>query len=212
MINEKHIAFETKTPYATLNELTTDTKRIWIVFHGYGQLSRFFIRKFTGLDPKENFIIAPQGLSKFYLEGFTGRVGASWMTKEDRLMEIDMQMRYIDGILNKEKVHSADVEINYFGFSQGVATMFRYSAYAKLPFRKMIVWAGSVPPELEKKDFDFVNNKVSVQYFTGRQDPFYKEGMEQDQIARIKSLMDITPVTHWFDGKHEVIQDLVSEL
>ena len=82
-----------------MNELTEATERIWLVFHGYGQLAEYFIKKFEDLDPTKNFIIAPQGLSKYYLQGVYGRVGASWMTKEDRLTEIANQYAYIDEVL-----------------------------------------------------------------------------------------------------------------
>ena len=40
-------------------------------------------------------IIAPQGLHKFYLEGTSGRVGASWMTKENREDDIKNYLVYL---------------------------------------------------------------------------------------------------------------------
>ena len=39
-------------------------------------------------DPETHFVIAPEGLSRFYVNGFGGEVVASWMTKRDRLEEI----------------------------------------------------------------------------------------------------------------------------
>ena len=53
MMEQRHITFQHTTPYGVLNELTENTRRIWLVFHGYGQLSRYFLRKFEGLNPEE---------------------------------------------------------------------------------------------------------------------------------------------------------------
>ncbi len=212
MIEERYIPISIQASYSVLNTLTEKTKRVWLVFHGYGQLSRFFIKKFEQLDPEENFIIAPQGLSKFYLEGFTGRVGASWMTKEDRLTEIEQQMNLVDEIMKKEGVQSQNIELNYFGFSQGVSTMCRYAAHAKLPFGQMVLWAGTFPPELERDDFHFLKGDEEVKYFSGSSDPFYKEGMKEKQEELVLAAMGLIPTLFPFEGKHEVIASLVGKL
>ncbi|MEQ8472514.1 MAG: alpha/beta hydrolase [Marinoscillum sp.] len=211
-MKETHINYQHSAPYYRLNEYTPSTKRVWVVFHGYGQLAQFFIRKFSGLDPDENLIVAPQGTSKFYLEGFSGRVGANWMTKEDRLNDIANQYAYIDQVLQHEQIEFDQVELIYFGFSQGVATMCRYAAHARLAFSKMIIWAGTIPPELDSIDFDFNSGQESILYFTGTKDPFYKEGMEEAQKTRIKEVMDIAPEVIWFEGEHEVVSDLVQKI
>ena len=108
---QQHIHMKIKCSFRTLNRLTDTTERVWLVFHGYGQLSEYFIKKFEGLDPEKNFIIAPQGLSKYYVNGVSGRVGASWMTKEDRLTEIENQYTYLDQVL-----HQFDLKGKQLGF------------------------------------------------------------------------------------------------
>jgi predicted esterase len=139
MSDQHQVNLSINAPFFTLNKLTNKTERVWLVFHGYGQLSQYFIKKFEVLDPKKNFIIAPQGLSKYYLDGFYGRVGASWMTKEDRLTDIQNQYSYIDSIL-KAVGDISEKQLIYFGFSQGTATMGRYAGHAQIPFQKMIIW------------------------------------------------------------------------
>lgn len=212
MIQAHQTAVKLKVPFFTLNSLTEKTKRVWVVFHGYGQLAQYFLRKFSGLDADENFIIAPQGLSKFYLEGFSGRVGATWMTREDRLTEIVNQHAYLDQILDEVGVDHNEKELVYFGFSQGVATMARYAAHAKLPFAEMILWAGSFPPELEAGDFDFLSGTERIRYYTGNADPFFKTGMDEEQKKIIRSTMGMDPEITFFEGKHEVKTDLVTAL
>ncbi|MEQ9468210.1 MAG: phospholipase, partial [Ekhidna sp.] len=85
-------------------------------------------------------------------------MGASWMTKEDRLTEIENQYSYIDGVL-KEVGDISDKQLIYFGFSQGTATMGRYAAHAKIPFQKMIIWAGTFPPDTNPDDWKYLTGK-----------------------------------------------------
>ena len=206
MINDKHIDIPIKAPYYTLNELSTDTERVWLVFHGYGQLARFFLSKFQVLDSKKNFIIAPQGLSKFYQQGFYGRVGASWMTKEDRLTEIENQYKYIQSVLN-EIGDISNKQLIYFGFSQGTATMGRFAAWAKVPFKKMILWAGTFPPDIAPVTFNFLSGTEEITYFTSREDPFFEENMIEKQNSIIKQTLGKEPILQWYEGGHKIIPE-----
>ena len=210
-MQEKHIHVELTAPYYTLNQLTEHTKRIWVVFHGQGMLAQYFIRKWAGLDAKQNFIIAPQGLSKYYLEGFTGRVGASWMTKEDRLTEIANQGRYINAVLKAEKVWDSQAEIILFGFSQGVATACRYAAYSKSRFHQLVLWAGMFPPDIYAEDVSHWGDQ-RIRYFTGNQDPFFKEEMIDQQDELVERVTGRLPELIRFDGKHEVLPELFDRI
>ena len=208
MSTEHQLEVSVKAPYFTLNKLTEKTERIWLTFHGYGQLAKYFIKKFEVLDPQKNFIVAPQGLSKYYLDGFYGRVGASWMTKEDRLTEIENQYRYIKAVLDQVGDIS-DKKLIYFGFSQGTATMGRFASWSKLPFHKMIIWAGTFPPDIEPNEFNFLTQSEEITYFTSRDDPFFKEEMIENQNQVVSKTTGKTPELHWYDGGHTVVSELL---
>ncbi|MEP5610595.1 MAG: alpha/beta hydrolase [Cyclobacteriaceae bacterium] len=208
MIKENQLEISIKAPYYTLNEFTEDTERIWLSFHGYGQLAKYFLKKFQLLDPKKNFIIAPQGLSKYYLDGFYGRVGASWMTKEDRLTEIENQYRYIQTVLD-EIGDISSKELIYFGFSQGTATMGRFAAWSKIDFTKMVIWAGTFPPDIEPNAFNFLSGSEEITYFTSREDPFFKEEMIENQNKVVAEATGRTPNLQWYDGGHTVVPELL---
>ncbi len=207
---QHHIPISIKASYYTLNKLTEDTERVWLVFHGYGQLAEYFIKKFEGLDPKKNFIIAPQGLSKYYLDGVYGRVGASWMTKEDRLTEIENQYAYIDAVL--KQFDFSDKELIYFGFSQGTATMGRYAAHAKIPFSKMIIWAGTFPPDTDPQDWRYLTGKEGIHYYTSKEDIYFKDEMIPKQNEVVKTALEREPELHWYDGGHRVIPELLTKI
>ena len=68
---------------------------VWFVLHGYGQLAAQFIGIFEALNDGTRLIVAPEALNRFYVAGVETApaaergVGATWMTREDRLNEID---------------------------------------------------------------------------------------------------------------------------
>ena len=96
----------------------------WVVLHGYGQLASRFLRGFESIATPTRLVVAPEGLSRFYLDAGAGRVGASWMTKEDRAHEIEDYLAYL------AQVRAAlipPVPLTILGFSQGVATAARWA-------------------------------------------------------------------------------------
>ena len=80
-----HLSVEKTARYFTMGEGKANCQYLWIVLHGYGQLASSVIKRFKTLDPDKHFVLAPEGLSRFYWgEGFGGKAVASWMTSEDR--------------------------------------------------------------------------------------------------------------------------------
>src|SRR5437868_12076424 len=92
---QEHFLDTTRTArYFTLGD-PVSAAELWFVGHGYGQLASRFLERFRGIDVEGRCIVAPEGLSRFYLTDTPTerRVGASWMTREDRLHEIDDYVR-----------------------------------------------------------------------------------------------------------------------
>ena len=130
---------------------------VWFVLHGYGQLASRFGSHFERLAGPARLIVAPEGLSRFYASDGPGgrladrRVGASWMTREDRLAEITDYVAYLDA------VHGAVLAgvtgqrplVTVLGFSQGTATACRWVAQGIVRPRRLILWGGDVPPDLD---------------------------------------------------------------
>ena len=83
------------------------------------------------LSQEELCIAAPEGLSRFYIRGTDGRVGASWMTRDERLSDIEDHISYLNHWWSSLGVPS-DAEIVVLGFSQGVATAARWLADGSL--------------------------------------------------------------------------------
>ena len=189
----------------------TKAKRVWFVLHGYGQLAEYFIRSFGHLDPTENFVIAPEGFHRFYLEGFSGRVGASWMTKEERLDDINDYVKYLDQLYESLNI-PADAELILLGFSQGVATAMRWLALGKSShFDRAILWAGSFPQDVKPERAITALEKLDVHCVIGNTDPFLSEEHIQrtkDHLAELK----VEAKWHQYIGDHRIPKEALNEL
>ena len=89
------ISYEHTAQYHLSQSCTGKEKDIWILFHGYGQLAEFFLKKFDSLFSQERLFISPEATNYGYLKGFQGRVGANWMTKHERELAIENNHQYL---------------------------------------------------------------------------------------------------------------------
>src|SRR5258708_36142348 len=99
-MQEHHIGVTRSARYFTLGDSSRGVGEVWFVCHGYGQLAARFLEKLRVLDDRRRYLVAPEGLSRFYLsESATERrVGATWMTRQDRLAQLDDYLRYLDAL------------------------------------------------------------------------------------------------------------------
>ena len=150
MYEHRKLKVERTAHYHTIGEANNNVTRLVIACHGQGQRSQFFVRRFDVLDDGKTFVIAPEGLSKYYLNGFSGNVGATWMTKDDRLDEIADYANFLQQLYDKYvPLLDGNVEITLLGFSQGCATVIRW-AMEKFPkVDRFILFAGMVPEDLD---------------------------------------------------------------
>jgi len=190
-MNQHTLKVETTAHYYSLGELNEYTNEIWIVCHGYGQLASFFIRKFEDLESPNRYIVAPEGFNKFYLKGFSGRVGASWMTKERREDEIEDHCNFLEQLTDSiRKKANTNCKVRILGFSQGTATVSRWLLRTKHVIDTLILWGGKIANDF---DFDLYNTKhSSTKNFIvfGNEDEFYTiEGVKEyrKEISSLKA-------------------------
>jgi predicted esterase len=198
--------------YYTLGTPSERIRDLWVVCHGYGQLARYFLRHFAVLDDGATLVVAPEGLSRFYLDGFSGRVGATWMTKEDRLSEIEDQATYLDLLLQHHlRQLPADVRVHVLGFSQGGATVCRWLASGKPTCHHLVLWAASFPEDLHFDSEQSVLSGIPVDVVYGIQDEFITPDKLQHQSALMHSL-GLSPHYHTFAGGHTLDADLLLKI
>ncbi len=147
-VEERYILAQRTARYHVLGTLEA-APEIWIALHGYGQLARYFLNSFKGLE-QGRCIVAPEGLSRFYLDAEHTRVGATWMTREDRLHEIDDHVAYLDALCDElRRSAMPGVRIRALGFSQGVATLMRWAVRGRTDLDEVVAWGGNLPPDLD---------------------------------------------------------------
>ncbi len=210
--SENTVTYTNTNSYTTLNTLSDTTENVWIVMHGLGYLSRYFIRHFDGLPSDKNYIIAPQAPSKYYLDTSFTRVGASWLTKEDTQRETQNLMTYLDGILAAEKIPE-NCKIIVLGFSQGVSIASRWVAQRKIECDQLVLYAGGVPNELQPSDFDFLSkNDTKVTVIVGDKDEYVTEERRKTESEKIRKLFGGKAEEILFEGGHKVKRDLINDL
>lgn len=211
-MNEHKLVVPRTARYYTLGNPSERTRDLWVVCHGYGQLARFFLRHFAVLENDTTVVVAPEGLSRFYLDGFSGRVGATWMTKEDRLSEIEDQAAYLNLLLQELLLQvPADVNVHVLGFSQGGATVCRWLAAGQVPCHHLVLWAASFPEDIDFETGHAIFQRIPVDLVYGTQDEFITPTKLQHQ-QELMTRLGISPRVHTFEGGHTIQQELLAKL
>ena len=208
---EKQVTYQTTNSYTSSNTLTTETKNVWMVFHGIGYLSRYFITYFKDLPAEENYIIAPQAPSKYYLNNQYRRVGASWLTKENTRLETENVLAYIDQVYTQENIQD-NLNFIVFGYSQGVSIAARWVAKRRIKCNHLVLYAGGLPRELVPGDFDFlVANRTKITVLVGDKDEYMNAERLKHESGKTESLFQGRAKQIIFEGGHEVKKELLNQ-
>lgn len=205
MLVEKIQVKTTKT--ARLILLKSETKinsKLLIALHGYGQLSTFFSEKFKEIHGDFD-VLVPEGLNRFYQKGSSGRVGSSWMTKEERESDIADNQSYLAKIVsNFSEKYSC---IFFLGFSQGGATASRFCCQEYAKIKGIILWGSVFPPDIsQQKMNNFPGQKIFV---LGKQDIYFDE-KNQKEVLALQEQLGFKTVQ--FDGGHDIDISILNKI
>lgn len=215
-MEEKKTRLDFEARYFTAGQLNANTRQVWIVIHGYGQLAQYFLKKFEPLAQQGVYVLAPEGLSRFYLSELTNagradnRVGATWMTRENRLMDIDNYTRYLDAVFAKE-LAGTSLPVTLLGFSQGCATVCRWATHGRLRFDRLILWAGLFPPDMDFDKGHRILEGKKTYMVVGDQDP-YLTADRMKEFDELSGKLEIQPEKIAFEGKHELNERVLLSL
>jgi predicted esterase len=182
-----------------------------VVLHGYGQLAARFIRHFAPLADGTRLIVAPEALSRFYLEhpartsSAHARIGASWMTREDREAEIADQVEYLDAVCDAVLASLGDATpgVHVLGFSQGVATATRWLAHGRTRASHVILWSGRIPADLFPLPADNPLRAARIDVVTGADDPLATPEVLDEQ-RELVSRNGLIVTSHRHAGGHRI--------
>jgi len=163
-------------------------------------------------------IVAPEALSRFYLDRSAlpndqpPRVGATWMTREDRDHEIADQVAYLDALHDLVRPAApAAVRLRVLGFSQGVATVARWLALGRARADELILWAGAFPPDVELTGFARRLGPASVVLVAGARDELASWTAADSQLQRFTDA-GVSARLVAFEGGHRLDDATLDQL
>jgi len=207
---ESHIQVARTARYWSLDEETPgEARELWYVLHGYRQLARRFMRRFAPVHDGRRRIVAPEGLSRFYLGREEGRhgpasaVGATWMTREDRLHEIQDYVGYLDRLHETVAPEAGEPPVTVLGFSQGVATASRWVVQGGVRPTRLVAWGDTLPPDLDMETAARRLEGVDVVLVRGSRD----RAVGKERAAREREALEATGIRYRvlsYEGGHDV--------
>ncbi len=208
--------------YAVLGAEPSQAARIWFALHGYGMLAMRFAQPFRDVIPDDTCVIAPEGLSRFYLElpradgGHTQRIGATWLTRESRETEIDDALRWLNLLHDEVVAESTAAQsraplVGVLGFSQGVATAMRWIASGHVAPRQFVAWAGGLAHDVDRDAFTAKMRAGETVFVAGTLDPYISDEARA-ATAGIASALLVPHRLLTFEGAHQLHAPLLQSL
>jgi len=205
---EGHLEVARTARYSQLGGIRADTRQIWFVCHGYRQLAARFVTRFRPLVERGCVVVAPEALSRFYIDvapgrhGSESRIGASWMTRADRETEIRDYVRYLDKLAGKvlAKRRPEDVRVVGLGFSQGAHTAARWAAMGSTPLDALVLWGNYLPTDVS---LGGTQPPPRLHLIYGDEDPTRDASLEQSQNERLAA-EGLDPHRWRYSGGHHI--------
>lgn len=193
---------------------------VWFVLHGYRQLAERFIRRFDALPGagETRAVVAPEALSRFYIDDERGPhgpgswVGASWMTREDRELEIRDYVEYLDRVAAEVLTDHAETEaprVVVLGFSQGAETASRWATMGRVRPAELILWGGGLAADLELETAAQALRRMTVRLVVGSEDR-WAEQRSAESRRRLRDI-GVEPELLRYAGGHSVAPDALVE-
>jgi predicted esterase len=216
---EHHLEVARTARYWVLGEDAAAPREAWFVLHGYRQLARRFLHRFECLDDGTRLIVAPEALSRFYTgteagrHGPTSAVGATWMTREDRLREIDDYVRYLDRLSQVVLADAGDdLRVAVLGFSQGVATAARWTALGAVRAHRLVLWGDFLPPDLDGDKAAAAWARTDVVLVRGDADrAFADRALLEAERVRLEA-WGVRLRVHRYAGGHDIPPAVLAEV
>lgn len=219
MTEQRHIAVTRTARYYVLGEPGDHIEDLWFVCHGYGQLASEFIAEFDCIAERRRLIVAPEALSRYYistgsgLHGPDAKVGATWMTREERDAEIADYVSYLDDLYAEimADIGNRQVSVTVLGFSQGGATANRWLTRGSSRADRLLMWGCLLASDSDLNQAAGFFREVDLTLVYGLRDQFSNTGMIADYESLLKSHgVPYNVVT--FDGGHRMDRETLRRL
>ena len=209
-MEKKNISISKKARYFQLGKISEQTKTIWFVFHGYGMLSQYFIKKFKNLENNHTVIISPEALSRFYIGENYDRVGASWITKEDKLDDIDDNIVYLNSLFESttKNINLNSINIHVLGFSQGGATACRWILNSNIRINSLGLWGADIPIDCLSENNREKWEQFKTTLIIGKRDEFISDENKKE-FAKLLNAYNLDYKLIEYNGTHKIIEEVL---
>jgi predicted esterase len=204
-----HLSVQRTARYFT-SPKPEDCREVVLALHGYAQHAGQFGSEVAPVLQPYQWLVVPEGLSRFYRRGVRGEVVASWMTREDRIYEIEDQFGYLDSLLAQVQLESPDATLTVLAFSQGVATACRWLARWQGHVSRLLLWAGTPPEDVWMQSLAAKLWHPS-QVVVGDHDPYISEDGLTELLSRLDRLAFPYQLRR-FSGGHQLEAALLCQL
>jgi predicted esterase len=153
-VTPRYLTVSRTARYFALGPEPGAAREIWIALHGYAQLAERFLTSLTPLDDGATHLVAPEALSRFYLETqqngrHANRVGATWLTREARDADLQDHLHYLDRLQDHLLTDVASPpRLTVLGFSQGAVMAARWVARGRRPPDHTLLWGSPLPDDV----------------------------------------------------------------
>lgn len=216
---EHHITIARSARYFTLGQAGPGITDVWFACHGYGQLAADFVKEFECIDSPERLVVVPEALSRFYIPegpGFHGpdaKIGATWMTREDRENEIADYVSYLDALYDEvfKMVDRSNARVTVLGFSQGGATVNRWLMRGEARADRLVMWGSLLASDIDLAAAAILFRSLDLNIVYGKRDQFANaEIIAKYEETMKKAGMQYNLIT--FDGGHRMDRDTLQSL
>lgn len=219
MSNEHHIPVSKTARYFTLGQVGAGPPDVWFACHGYGQLAADFVKEFECIDAPDRLVVVPEALSRFYIPAGPGfhaadaKIGATWMTREDREAEITDYVNYLDGLYDSvfSKIDRSKTRVTVLGFSQGGATVNRWLMRGKVRADRLVMWGSLLASDIDLTDAAKLFRTIDFNIVYGKRDQF----ANAEIIANYESTMKEIGIPYNlipFEGGHRMDRETLKRL
>ena len=210
---KKQISISKTGKYSQIGKCSKKINNVWIVLHGYGMLSEYFVKKFECIIDETTLVIAPEATNRFYLANNYTRVGASWMTKLDREQEISDNILFLDKLFSiiKKDIGHDNFKLNTLGFSQGGPALVRWLMSNKLNTNSLILWGSDIPKDSLVTENKSRWNSIKLKIVIGKNDEYINEEKKQEFVGVVKSYglkYDLIE----YEGSHKIIEEELKKI
>ena len=207
-----HLRVSRHARWVEIGAVPGQAAELWIVLHGYGQRAGRFLRRFETIAAPTRRIVAPEGLSRFYLDERYDRVGASWMTREDREHEIEDTIGWLDSLathlIERDGPPTRTVVL---GFSQGAPVAGRWLARGRTRADKLICWGAGLPHDVAPAAHRELYTALGLTLVLGIADSLFPPERVEDETQRLTSASVPFSLIR-YGGGHEIDVRVLTEL